>query len=130
MKRAPLLTLLLALGTPAADARVRLGDLLPAHPWSAPDREVIVVYSHDCGDLGDLWGAVLAAGLPVRAVNAEDVPAPAPRGVNVWRGPEATSFARALRVGAYPTVLLVQGGRVLNAWEGTFKGDLGLAGTS
>ncbi|GMA16608.1 hypothetical protein HNQ10_000871 [Deinococcus metallilatus] len=127
MKRAPLLTLLLALGTPAADARVRLGEPLPAHPWMTPDREVIVVYSHDCGDLGELWGAVLAAGLPVRAVNAEDVAAPAPSGVNVWRGPEATAFARALHVGAYPTVLLVQGGRVLNAWEGNFGGDLGLA---
>lgn len=125
MKRAPLLTLLLALGTPA-DARVRLGDPLPTHPWTSPGREVIVVYSHDCGDLGDLWGAVLAAGLPVRAVNAEDVPAPAPKGINVWRGPEATAFARALRVGAYPTVLLVQGGRVLNAWEGNFSGDLGI----
>lgn len=128
MRRAPLLTLLLALGTPAADARVRLGDPLPAHPWTSGEREVIVVYSHDCGDLGELWSAVLAAGLPVRAVNAEDVPAPAPAGVNVWRGPEATAFARALRVGAYPTVLLVRSGRVLNAWEGTFGGDLGLAG--
>lgn len=125
MKRAPLLSLLLALGTPA-DARVRLGDPLPAHPWVSPDREIIVVYSHDCGDLGALWGAVLRAGLPVRAVNAEEVEAPAPAGINVWRGPEATAFARALRVGTYPAVLLVQGGRVLNAWEGTFTGNLGL----
>ncbi|GBF05010.1 penicillin-binding protein 1B McrB [Deinococcus aerius] len=127
MKRAPLLTLLLALGTPAG-ALVRLGDPLPTHPWKSADRELIVVYSHDCGDLGELWGAVLAAGLPVRAVNAEDIPAPAPKGVNVWRGPEATAFARALRVGTYPAVLLVREGRVLNAWEGTFAGDLGLAG--
>lgn len=127
MKRAPLLTLLLALGTPA-DARVRLGDLLPAHPWQSAGREIIVVYSHDCGDLGELWGAVLAAGLPVRGVNAEDVAAPAPKGVNVWRGPEATTFARALRVGTYPTVLLVREGRVLNAWEGNFTGELGPGG--
>jgi len=126
MKRAPLLTLLLALGTPDVGARVRLGETLPAHPWQSAGREVIVVYSHDCGDLGELWGAVMSAGLPVRAVNAEDVPAPAPRGVNVWRGPEATAFARALRVGTYPAVLLVREGRVLNAWEGNFQGDLGL----
>ncbi|WP_034384402.1 hypothetical protein [Deinococcus sp. YIM 77859] len=126
MKRAPLLTLLLALGAPATDARVRLGEPLPAHPWPGAEREVVVVYSHDCGDLGALWGAVLAAGLPVRAVNAEDIPAPAPSGVNVWRGPEATAFARALRISAYPTVLLVREGRVLNAWEGNFSGDLGL----
>lgn len=126
MKRAPLLTLLLALGVPAAEARVRLGEPLPAHPWQSAEREVVVVYSHDCGDLGELWSAVLAAGLPVRAVNAEDVPSPAPSGVNVWRGPEATAFARALRVGIYPTVLLVREGRVLNAWEGNFRGDWGL----
>ncbi|SMB92574.1 penicillin-binding protein [Deinococcus hopiensis] len=126
MKRAPLLTLLLALGTPDAGARVRLGEALPAHPWAEAGREVIVVYSHDCGDLGELWGAVMSAGLPVRAVNAEDVPAPAPAGLNVWRGAEATAFARALRVGTYPAVLLVRGGRVLNAWEGTFRGDLGI----
>lgn len=128
MKRAPLLTLLLALGTPA-DARVRLGEPLPAHPWTAAEREIVVIYSHDCGDLGALWGAVLAAGLPVRAVNAEEIAAPAPAGVNVWRGAEATAFARRLRVGAYPTVLLVRGGRVLNAWEGTFTGDWGPGGT-
>ena len=126
MNRAPLLTLLLTLGTPDAGARVRLGEVLPPHPWTGSGREVVVVYSHDCGDLGDLWSAVLSAGLPVRAVNVEDVPAPAPKGVNVWRGPEATAFARALRVGTYPAVLLVREGRVLNAWEGTFRGDLGV----
>ncbi|THF67986.1 penicillin-binding protein [Deinococcus sp. Arct2-2] len=126
MRHAPLLTLLLTLGAGHADARVRLGEPLPPHPWtSAADREVVVVYSHDCGDLGDLWQAVLDSGLPVRAVNAEDTPAPAPAGINPWRGAEATTFARTLKVGAYPTVLLVQGGRVLNAWEGTFRGEWG-----
>ena len=52
MRRAPLLSLLLALGAlnlSAADARVRLGEALPAHPWTAafpPEaREVIVVQS-------------------------------------------------------------------------------------
>ncbi|MBB5374885.1 hypothetical protein HNQ07_000329 [Deinococcus metalli] len=127
LRRAPLLTLLLALGTMPAQARVRLGDALPAHPWVSPGREVIVVYSHDCGDLGELWRAILDSGLPVRAVNAEDIPAPAPSGVNVWRGADATTFARSLRVGTYPAVILAQGGRILNAWEGTFRGDLGLA---
>nr|WP_168734711.1 penicillin-binding protein [Deinococcus sp. KSM4-11] len=126
LRRAPLLTLLLALASMPAQARVRLGEPLPAHPWVSPGREVIVVYSHDCGDLGELWQAILASGLPVRAVNAETIAAPAPAGVNVWRGDEATAFARTLRVGAYPAVLLVQGGHILNAWEGTFQGDLGL----
>ena len=131
-RHAPLLTLLLALGTvpslSSAEARVRLGDLLPAHPWTegagAGGREVVVVYSHDCGDLGELWQAVLDSDLPVRAVNAEGKPAPAPGGLNPWRGDGATAFARALKVSAYPTVLLVQGGRILNAWEGNFTGKL------
>ncbi|MFC4639573.1 penicillin-binding protein [Deinococcus hohokamensis] len=125
MKRAPLLSLLLVLGVSHAGARVRLGDTLPAHPWVSAGREVVVVYSHDCGDLGALWSAVLASGLPVRAVNAEDISTPAPGGLTPWRGPEATAFARALKVGTYPAVLLVQSGRILNAWEGTFSGDLG-----
>ncbi|MBZ9751656.1 penicillin-binding protein [Deinococcus sp. HMF7620] len=124
LRRAPLLTLLLTLGVSAADARVRLGESLPAHPWTAAEREVVVVYSHDCGDLGDLWDAVLASGLPVRAVNAEGIQTPAPAGLRAWDGEAATAFARKLRVGAYPTVLLVQGGRILNAWEGTFTGQL------
>lgn len=126
LRRAPLLTLLLVVGVMPAQARVRLGEALPAHPWVSSGREVIVVYSHDCGDLGELWRSILESGLPVRAVNAEDIPAPAPPGVNVWRGDDATAFARTLRVGTYPAVLLVQGGRILNAWEGTFHGDLGL----
>ncbi|CAM3821411.1 penicillin-binding protein [Deinococcus frigens] len=131
-RHAPLLTLLLALGTVpslnVAEARVRLGDTLPAHPWQASaeasGREVVVVYSHDCGDLGALWQAVMDSDLPVRAVNAEGTPSPAPAGVNPWRGDGATAFARALKVSAYPTVLLVQGDRILNAWEGDFTGKL------
>lgn len=131
-RHAPLLTLLLALGTvpslSSAEARVRLGDALPAHPWQASTdaggREVVVVYSHDCGDLGELWQAVLDSELPVRAVNAEGTPSPAPAGLNPWRGDGATAFARALKVSAYPTVLLVQGDRILNAWEGDFTGKL------
>lgn len=124
MKGAPLLSLLLLLGATPASALVRLGEKLPPHPWQDSEREVVVVYSHDCGDLGELWQAILTSGLPVRAVNAEEVNTPAPRGVEVWRGQEATEFARKLRVGAYPTVLLVNDGRILNAWEGDFSGKL------
>lgn len=124
-KGAPLLSLLLLLGLPSAGALVRLGETLPAHPWQDSDREVVVVYTHDCGDLGGLWQAVMHSGLPVRAVNAEDVPSPAPKGVTPWRGDDANTFARQLKVGTYPAVLLVQGGRILNAWEGDFTGDLG-----
>lgn len=124
MKGAPLLSLLLLLGATPARALVRLGEPLPPHPWQDGSREVVVVYSHDCGDLGELWQALMDSGLPVRAVNAEDVPSPAPNGISVWRGDEATTFARKLRVGAYPTVLLVNEGRILNAWEGDFTGKL------
>lgn len=124
MKGAPLVTLLLLLGASPASALVRLGEKLPPHPWQDATREVVIVYSHDCGDLGDLWQAVINSGLPIRAVNAEETPSPAPRGVSVWRGQEATAFARKLRVGAYPTVLLVNEGRILNAWEGDFTGQL------
>lgn len=131
-RHAPLLTLLLALGTVpslnSAEARVRLGELLPAHPWQASldasGREVVVVYSYNCGDLGALWQAVMDSGLPVRAVNAEGTPSPAPAGINPWRGDGATAFARALKVSAYPAVLLVQEDRILNAWEGSFMGKL------
>lgn len=119
---APLLSLLLALGLSSADARVRLGDPLPPHPWQSDEREVVVIYTHDCGDLGELWGAVLQSGLPVRAVNVQGVPAQPPAGLTPWRGAEADQFARQLRVATYPAVLLVRGGRVLNAWEGNFTG--------
>lgn len=124
MKGAPLLSLLLLLGASPASALVRLGEKLPAHPWTDDTREIVVVYSHDCGDLGALWQAIMQSGLPVRAVNAEEVASPAPKGVTVWRGDEATAFARKLRLEAYPTVLLVNEGRILNAWEGTFDGQL------
>lgn len=124
MNGAPLLSLLLLLGASSASALVRLGEKLPPHPWQDAQREVVVVYSHDCGDLGALWQAILQSGLPVRAVNAEEITSPAPQGISVWRGQEATDFARKLRVGAYPTVLLVNDGRILNAWEGDFTGKL------
>lgn len=97
----------------------KLGEPLPPHPWQEAPLELVVVYSHDCGDLGALWQDVLAAGLPVRAVNAEGVPAPAPTGVNVWRGADATAFSRALKVRLYPSILLVREGKVLDLWEGT-----------
>ena len=65
----------------------------------------------------------MGSGLPVRAVNVQGVPTPAPAGVQPWRGEEAERFARQLKVGTYPAVLLVRGGRVLNAWEGNFTGQ-------
>lgn len=124
LRRTPLFVTLLALGFSHAGALVRLGDPLPPHPWPSAPRELVVVYSHDCGDLGELWQAALRSGLPVRAVNAEDIAADAPAPLQAWRGKDATAFARALRVGTYPAVLLVNEGRILNAWEGTFTGRL------
>ncbi len=105
----------------AALATPRLGDALPTHPWTDAPQELIVLYSHDCGDLTPLWGQVLATKLPVRLVNAEDVPIQAPKGFSAWQGEDATDFSRALKVRVYPTVLLVQAGRVMNLWEGTFS---------
>lgn len=133
-----LLALLGLLTLDSASATVRLGDPLPPHPWaisqgaegsqgtdgspSADDqdgpRQLVVVYSHDCGDLGGLWQGLLHSGLPIHAVNAEDIASPAPQGIEVWHGPQATQFSRKLRVSAYPAVLLVSGERILNAWEG------------
>ncbi len=121
IRPAPLTLLLLVLGASGlANARVRLGEALPPHPWQSSGRELVVLYSHDCGDIGALWGALQSAGLPIRAVNPEETPAPAPAGLTPWRGIEATEFSRSLKVSAYPAVLLVQDGRVLNAWEGDF----------
>ncbi len=121
IRPAPLTLLLLALGASGlSGARVRLGEALPPHPWTDSGRELVVLYSHDCGDIGPLWGALESAGLPIRAVNPEETPAPAPAGLTPWRGDEATEFSRSLKVSAYPAVLLVQDGHVLNAWEGTF----------
>ncbi|MFC6590800.1 penicillin-binding protein [Deinococcus lacus] len=118
MRRAPLLSLLLCLSLPhSAGAAVRLGDPLPPHPWHSAERELVVVYAHGCGDLGELWTAVQQTGIPVRAVSA-DAQAPVPPGIPDWRGPQAAAFAHSLRVGEYPALLLVRGGRVLNAWEG------------
>lgn len=117
--RARFAGLLVLLAGGAAHAVPKLGEALPAHPWKAARVELVVVYSHDCGDLGELWRDVMLAGVPVRAVNAEAVPSPAPQGVNVWRGKDATAFSRALKIRVYPTVLLVRDGRLLNLWEGT-----------
>ncbi len=102
-----------------AAALPKLGGPLPAHPWQSAPEELVVVYSHDCGDLGALWRDVLGSGVPLRLVNAEDVPAPAPPGVAVWRGEGATAFSRALKVRVYPSILLVRDGKILNLWEGT-----------
>ena len=124
IRPAPLTLLLLVLGASGlATARVRLGEALPPHPWQSSGRELVVLYSHDCGDIGALWGALESAGLPIRAVNPEETPAPAPAGLTPWRGDDATEFSRSLKVSAYPAVLLVQDGRVLNAWEGDFVAE-------
>lgn len=128
MKGAPLISLLLALGICGADARVRLGEMLPPHPWESKGRELVVVYTHDCGDLGDVWRTVLNSGMPVRAVNVTDQYniTVTPKGLKQkpWRGEAANKFAKALKVGQYPAVILVNDGRILNAWEGNFKGKL------
>lgn len=124
LKPTPLLATLLCLGFSYAGALVRLGEPLPPHPWQDNQRELVVVYTHDCGDLGELWQAVLQSGLPVKAVNVEEVFSPAPKPLQAWAGKEATAFARALHVGTYPTVLLIDEGRILNAWEGNFTGRL------
>lgn len=122
VRPAPLTLLLLALGASGlSGARVRLGEALPPHPWQDSGRELVVLYSHDCGDIGPLWGALESAGLPIWAVNPEETPAPAPAGLTPWRGDDATQFSRELKVSTYPAVLLVQDGRVLNAWEGDFE---------
>lgn len=121
VRHAPLATLILTLGLPSAEAKVRLGDLLPAHPWRTQERELVVVYGSGCGDMAGLWDAALASGLPVRAVFAEGTfsrTAHAP--VTPWQGEAATTFARELRVAQYPTILLVEGGRLMNVWEGEF----------
>ena len=124
-RAAPLTTALLALGLPSAEAKVRLGDPLPAHPWAAAGRELVVVYGSGCGDMAGLWDAALASGLPLRAVFAEGDFARTGRApITPWRGEDATTFARQLRIGEYPAVLLVNEGRILNAWEGTFAGKL------
>ena len=120
-RHAPLATLLLTLGLPSAEAKVRLGDTLPAHPWQTQQRELVVVYGSGCGDMAGLWDAALASGLPVRAVFAEgDLRRTAPAPVTPWQGEEATRFARQLHVAQYPTILLVEGGRLMNVWEGSF----------
>ncbi|UFA50811.1 penicillin-binding protein [Deinococcus radiophilus] len=125
-RHAPLVTLLLTLGLPAANAKVRLGDTLPTHPWESGQRELVVIYAGGCGDMGELWDAALSSGLPVRAVFAEgDLGRTVEASVQPWQGQEATAFARQLRVAQYPTILLVEGGRLINVWEGEVPGDLG-----
>lgn len=125
-RHAPLATLLLTLGLPSAEAKVRLGDPLPAHPWTPQGRELVVVYGSGCGDMAGLWDAALASGLPVRAVFAEgDLRRTAQAPVTPWHGEDATRFARQLRVAQYPTILLVEGGRLMNVWEGDFAGTSG-----
>lgn len=124
VRHAPLATLLLTLGLPSAEAKVRLGDTLPAHPWTTQERELVVVYGSGCGDMAGLWDAALASGLPVRAVFAEgEFSRTAHAPITPWQGAEATHFARELRVAQYPTILLVENGRLMNVWEGEFTAE-------
>ncbi len=116
-------------------ATPKLGSSLPAHPWqekildnkleksSENVRYWVALYSHDCGDMGEIWNALLTQNLPIQAVNAEETYSAAPKSLeaskNVWRGPQATQFSRALKVRVYPTVLLLEGERIVGLWEPT-----------
>lgn len=103
----------------SAQAIPRLGDLLPENPWKeVPARALIVLYSHDCGDLGNTWKVLQAQKIPLELVNAEETLAYAPPGLEVWRGPQATAFSRALKIRRYPTVLYLEDGRINRFWEG------------
>jgi hypothetical protein len=121
-------------------ATPKLGSSLPPHPWPQstpqitledkleqdlenPKRYWVALYSHDCGDMGDIWSALLAQNLPIHAINAEETYSAAPPSLeasrSVWRGPAATQFSRALKVRVYPTVLLLEGERIVGLWEPT-----------
>lgn len=112
--------------TSSALALPRLGDPLPANPWKeVPARALIVLYSHDCGDLKDTWKVLLNQKMALKLVNPEETPAFAPPGLFVWRGTEATAFSRALKIRHYPTVLYLEDGRINRFWEGD-KNDLAM----
>ena len=97
----------------------RLGDPLPLNPWKVvPARALIVLYSHDCGDLKDTWKVLLGQKTLPLLVNPEETPAAAPPGILVWRGNAATAFSRALKIRHYPTVLYLKDGRINRFWEG------------
>ncbi len=103
----------------SALALPRLGDLLPPNPWKVvPAQALIVLYSHDCGDLKDTWKVLMGQKIALLLVNPEETPVAAPPGLFVWRGNEATAFSRALKIRHYPTVLYLEEGRINRFWEG------------
>jgi hypothetical protein len=133
--RVNLFTMILFMLCGTTVATPKLGSSLPAHPWQGKtlenklepsaenSRYWVALYSHDCGDMGEIWNALLAQNLPIQAVNAEETYSAAPKSLetskNVWRGPSATQFSRALKVRVYPTVLLLEGERIVGLWEPT-----------
>ena len=105
----------------AAWAQPQLGSRIPAWPglWPRAESYLVAVYSFRCGDLSGLWKSLLSTGLPIVAVNAGGGPTPAPAGLKLLRGAAATKLSDLLEIGNYPTVLLIQGGRVLDYWSGS-----------
>lgn len=132
-----------------ADAKVRFGELLPERPakiWPTlkQQRALLVIYSNTCDsdDLKKLWQALYASQklnqqrkkqpLPVYALQVgaqigsqtnSQVSAPPNISDDVWHGPQAATFAKSLRLVAYPTVILLEEGRIFYAWEGRFTGN-------
>lgn len=92
----------------------KLGTVLPNHPWTQKKPYIVVLYSHDCGDMGSLWQQL--TGFPIQAVNAEDISTPAPV-ANVWRGEGATRFSRAIKVRTYPTLIYVENEKITRFWD-------------
>lgn len=102
-----------------ASATPKLGNAVPALHLKQPlpERYLVALYSHDCGDISDLWKEVLSFKLPVVAVNAEGVPSPAPAETFLLRGDAATSFSRTAKVTVYPTLMLIEDGMIVGVWE-------------
>ncbi|GGJ34292.1 penicillin-binding protein [Deinococcus roseus] len=100
-------------------ATPKLGNPAPEVKLTQPlsGRYLVALYSHDCGDLTDLWKEVLSFKLPVLAVNAEGIPSPAPKETLLLQGEAATQYSRTLKVTTYPTLLLIEDGVVVGVWE-------------
>lgn len=112
-------------------ASPKLGALLPvpinhAHPdllvWPnalpVSGRYLLVIYSHDCGALGDVQ-ALLASGLPIYAVQADAPATAAPKWLSspLLSGDAATAWSRALKISSYPSVLMIHQQRIRDLWE-------------
>lgn len=103
----------MALGSP------KLGNPMPelSLPSPLPERYLVALYSHDCGDISGLWKEVLSFQLPVLAVNAEGILTPAPKETLFLHGNTATNLSRSLKVTVYPTLLLIEEGQIVGLWE-------------